>query len=118
MKTLINIIILSIISAGGYFFYQQNKDELNKTLNNVKNASVESVSDKVMEKVKSIDTDDLLKLANDNKELIADYISEKDIKIEDISADSLKALMKDNNISTENINIDELKETMIKTLKK
>ncbi|MCK5336353.1 MAG: hypothetical protein KAQ67_09325 [Gammaproteobacteria bacterium] len=107
MKVFVNIVILSMIAAGGYYFYQQNKSELDKTLESVKNASVESVTGDVINKVKTIDSNDLLELAVDNKELIIDFMQENDINLENIDMQQLKDKLEENGISLENINLND-----------
>lgn len=117
MKILVNLIILSAIAAGGFYFYKQNESELNNTLDSVKNVSVESLSESISESVtktvidqaRKIDTDELLELVEDNKELINTYLEENNINLDKMDADTLKEILKDQNISLDNINMDELK---------
>ncbi|MDH5517018.1 MAG: hypothetical protein OEY36_04235 [Gammaproteobacteria bacterium] len=121
MKTLINIIILIILAGAGYYFYQDNKEALNKTLHDVKDVSVESVSESVMKQVKNIDTDILLELAAENKDELFSLIKQQDIKLENIDINSMKNQLKENGLDLEKFdfnneeNIAILKEIINKT---
>jgi len=103
MKTLINIIILTIIAVAGYYFYQDNKEALNNTLQDVKDVSVESVSESVMKQVKNIDSDILLELAAENKDELINLIRQQDIKIENIDINTMKEQLKENGLNLESI---------------
>lgn len=123
MKVLINLIVVAIIAAGGFYFYQQNKEELDKTLDEAKNLSVESVTDAVVEKVKSVDPDKLMDLAIENKERLADFMEENNISLDNVDIDELKSQLEDQGISLENMNLEEdgMKEKlqkMIEAIKK
>jgi len=107
MKTIFNLIILTAIGGGGYYFYEQNKGDLNQTLDDVKNMSVESVTDSVIENVKNIDTDELMQYAMDNKEKIAELMDEHDISLDNIDMEKLKSQFDDSGISFDNINLDD-----------
>jgi len=123
MKTIFNIILLVLIAGGGYYFYEQNKSELDKTLDDVKNMSVESVTDTVIENVKKIDTDELMQFAIDNKDKIAELMDEHDINIDNIDMEKLKSEFDNSGLSFENINLDDVEiqkkiKSMIETAKK
>ena len=107
MKTIVNLIILAAIGGGGYYFYEQNKSELDKTLDDVKNISVESVKDSVIDNVKKIDTDELMQYAMDNKEKIADLMQEHDITLDNIDMGKLKSQFDESGMSFEDINLDD-----------
>lgn len=108
MKVIVNLIILSIIAGAGYYFYEQNKEQLNETLNSVKEASVESVTEGLVEKVKTIDTDELIELAMDNKEQILKVMDENDIKLENIDIDVLKNKLAENGIDLDKIDLSDV----------
>lgn len=108
MKILINLIIVAIIVGGAIYFYEQNRDELNATLDSVKNASVESVTEAVVEKVKQMDPQTLMDLAKENKEQIAEFMDKNDIKLENMDVDSLKQSLEDSGISLEGIDLDDI----------
>lgn len=108
MKVLVNLIILSIIAGGGYYLYEQNKEQLNETLNSVKETSVESVTDGLVEKVKIIDADELIELAMDNKEQILKVMHENNIKLENIDMDALKSKLSENGIDLDKIDLSDV----------
>jgi hypothetical protein len=108
MKVLFNLIILAMIAGGGYYFYEQNKDQLNETLDSVKNASVESVTEGIVEKVKTIDTDALIELAMDNKELVIKLMDENNIKLEDIDMEQLKNKLAENGIKLDSADLEDV----------
>lgn len=123
MKVLINLIVVAIIAAGGFYFYQQNKEDLDKTLDEAKNLSVESVTDAVVEKVKSVDPDKLMDLAMENKERLAEFMEENNISLDNVDIDELKSQLEDQGISLENMNLEDdgMKEKlqkMIEAIKK
>ncbi|MDH5425354.1 MAG: hypothetical protein OEY29_10190 [Gammaproteobacteria bacterium] len=105
MKTVVNIIILSMIAGAGYYFYQENKGELNKTIDTVKNTTVESVTKDVIEKVKSIDSSELMELAANNKDMLIELMDKNDIKLENIDMAQLKKKLEENGISLDSINL-------------
>jgi len=107
MKILINLIILAIIVGGAVYFYEQNRDELNQTLDNVKNASVESVTEAVVEKVKNIDPQELMDLALENKEEIAELMEANGITSDNIDMDSLKKTLEDNGVNLEGVDLED-----------
>jgi len=107
MKVIINLVIVAIIIGGAIYFYEQNRDELNATLDSVKNASVESVTEAVVEKVKKMDPKVLMDLAIENKEQIADFMQKNDITLENMDVDSLKKSLQDSGISLEGIDMDD-----------
>lgn len=107
MKVLFNLIILAMIAGGGFYFYEQNKDQLNETLDSVKNVSVESVTEELVEKAKAIDTDALIELAMDNKELVIKLMDENNIKLEDIDMEQLKNKLAENGLSLESVNFED-----------
>jgi len=108
MKTIINLIVLAAIGGAGYYFYEQNKDDLNQTLDDVKNISVESVKDSVVENVKKIDTDELMQYAIDNKEKIAELMEEHDISVDNIDMEKLKSQFEESGMSFEDISLDDI----------
>ena len=118
MKILINLIVLSIIVAGAVYFYEQNRDQLNQTLDDVKNVSVESVTEAVIEKAKSIDTKELLDLALDNKDQLLKLLDESDISLESIDKNKLKAILEEKGMSLDSIDLNstEVKEELKKVL--
>ena len=118
MKILLNLIVLAIIVAGAVYFYEQNRDQLNQTLDDVKNASVESVTEAVIEKAKNIDTKELLDLALDNKDQLLKLMDESDISLESIDKDKLKAILDEKGISLDSIDLKstEVKEELKKVL--
>jgi len=123
MKTIVNLIILAAIGAAGYYFYEQNKDDLNQTLDDVKNISVETVKDSVIENVKKIDTDELMQYAIDNKEKISELMEEHDISVDNIDMDKLKSQFDESGISFKDINLDDIEvqqklKSMIEAAKK
>ena len=101
-----------MIAAGGYYFYQKNKSELDKTLENVKSALVESVTESVIDKAKNIDTDELLQIVSDNKELINSFLEKNAISLDNLEPETLKLLLEENDISLDDISIEELKEKL------
>lgn len=107
MKILINLIIVAIIVGGAIYLYEQNRDELNATLDSVKNASVESVTEAVVEKVKQMDPQTLMDMAMENKEQIAEFMDKNDINLENIDVESLKQSLEDSGISLEGINLED-----------
>ena len=108
MKILINLIVVAIIIGGAVYFYEQNRDELNATLDSVKGASVESVTEAVVEKVKEMDAETLMDLAMDNKDQIAEFMDKNDIKLESIDVESLKQSLEESGISLESVNLDDV----------
>jgi len=107
VKILINLIIVAIIVGGAIYLYEQNRDELNATLDSVKNASVESVTEAVVEKVKQMDPQTLMDMAMENKEQIAEFMDKNDINLENIDVESLKQSLEDSGISLEGINLED-----------
>lgn len=105
MKVIVNLIILSIIAGAGYYFYEQNKEQLNETLKSVKEVSVESVTEGLVEKVKTIDTDELIELAMDNKELILKVMDENDIQLENIDMEALRNKLVENGIDLDKVDM-------------
>ena len=107
MKILINLIILAIIVGGSVYFYEQNRDELNQTLDDVKNVSVESVTEAVVEKVKNMDPQELMDLAIENKEQIAELMKANGITPDNIDMDALKKTLEENGVNLEGIDLDD-----------
>jgi len=107
MKILINLAILTIIVGGAVYFYEQNRDELNQTLDNVKNASVESVTEAVVEKVKNMDPQELLDLALENKEKIAELMAANGITADNMDLEALKKTLEDNNVNLDGIDFED-----------
>lgn len=105
MKVIVNIIILAIIVVGAVYFYEQNRDELNETLEDLKNTSVESVTEKVVEKVKNIDPDELVELLKHNKDKIQELVKDNNIDLENIDMDTLKDTLKDSGIDLSEIDL-------------
>ena len=108
MKILINLIIIGIIIGGAIYFYEQNRDELNATLDSVKNASVESVTEAVVEKVKEMDPQTLMDMAMENKDQIAAFMDKNDITLESMDVESLKQSLEDSGINLEGINLEDV----------
>lgn len=98
MKVLINLVVLAIIAIGAVYFYEQNRDELNETLDGVKNASVESVTEAVVEKVKNIDPKELMDLAIKNKELLQETLKNNNINLESIDLEALQKTLEEQGI--------------------
>ncbi|MDH5391852.1 MAG: hypothetical protein OEY11_01575 [Gammaproteobacteria bacterium] len=107
MKIIVNIVLLVIIAAAGYYVYQQNMDELNATLDNVKSMSVDSMTDVVMEKVKTISSDELIDLALDNKEELLELMRQQDISVENLDMQQLKAKLEESGVKLDEIDLNE-----------
>jgi len=107
MKILVNLIILAIIAGGAVYFYEQNRDELNKTLDEAKNMSVESVTDTLVDKVKNMDPKELLDLAVENKELVKEYLDENNITIDNIDFEALKKSMEEKDINISDLDFND-----------
>lgn len=107
MKILINLIILAIIAGGAVYFYEQNRDELNQTLDDVKNTSVESVTEAVVDKVKNIDPEELMNLALENKELLKEVMEKNNISLENIDLDALKKTLEEQGINLSDVNLED-----------
>lgn len=107
MKVIVNLVIVSIIIGGGYYFYKMNADQLDETLENVKNVSVGTVTEGLIEKAQTMDTNELIELAAENKELIVELMDENGIKLENFDMDKLKATLEETGISLENIDIND-----------
>lgn len=120
MKVIVNLVIVSIIISGAYYFYKMNADQLNETLESVTNVSIESVTEELIEKAKTLDTNELIDLATDNKALIIELMDENGIKLENIDVEKFKKMLEENDISLENIDINdaEMKEKLIEVLEK
>ena len=107
MKVLINLIVLAAIIGGAVYFYEQNRDELNQTLDDVKNASVESVTEAVVEKVKNMDPKDLMDLAMENKELLQEVMEKNNISLDNIDLEALQKTLDEQGINLEEINLED-----------
>ena len=107
MKILINLIVLAIIVGGAVYFYEQNRDELNQTLDNVKNTSVESVTEAVVEKVKNMDPKDLMDLAMENKELLQEVMEKNNISLDNIDLEALQKTLDEQGIKLDEINLED-----------
>lgn len=107
MKIIINLIVIGVIVGGAVYFYEQNRDQLNQTLDQVKNASVESVTEAVVDKVKNMDTEELLKLAADNKELLVEMIENNDINLQNTDLNEIKAKLAESGISLDSIDLND-----------
>jgi len=107
MKILINLIVLAIIAGGAVYFYEQNRDELNQTLDDVKNASVESVTEAVVDKVKNMDPKDLMDLAMENKELLQEVMEKNNISLDNIDLEALQKALDEQGIKLDEINLED-----------
>ena len=107
MKVLINLIILIMVAAGGAYFYEQNKEELNKTLDEAKNISIGSVSETIAEKVNAIDTDNLIEFASKNKEMISELMGNNEVNLENMDMEALKEKLNDSGINLEGIDLND-----------
>jgi len=107
MKILINLIVLAAIIGGAVYFYEQNRDELNQTLDDVKNTSVESVTEAVVEKVKNMDPKDLMDLAMENKELLQEVMEKNNISLDNIDLEALQKTLDEQGIKLDEINLED-----------
>ena len=96
-----------MVAAGGAYFYEQNKDALNETLDDAKNISIESVSDTIVEKVSTIDTDQLIEFASENKEMLSELMGNNDTGLESMDMDALQEKLNDSGINLEGIDLND-----------
>ena len=96
-----------MIAGGAVYFYEQNRDELNETLDNVKNASVESVTEAVVDKVKNMDPKELMDLAMENKELLQEVMEKNNINLDNIDLEALQKTLDEQGIKLDEINLED-----------